>query len=134
MATGTVAFSYHDLGERIKMLVMTWTSTAGGAASDDTKQIYGKLIKAITDPGAAAPTANYDITITEKTTNVNVLSACSDDLVDRHTSNTEEVYFFVTDVATNEQPVHPVVADQLTIAVANAGNAKNGTLYLYYEV
>jgi len=111
----------------------TWTSSAAGAATATTARISGELIKAVTDPGAAAPTANYDITVKDSDA-VNVLTACSDDLVDRHTSNTEEVYFFVKDVATAEQSVHPVVDSALTLAVANAGAAKTGTLVLYFRV
>lgn len=130
-----MTFAYHDLGP-IRKLIVDWLSddTTGAVSGTTDKPIIGTLIKAVTDPGAEAPTASYDITITDAE-GVNVLAGCDDDLADRHESTTEEVYFLVKDHAGTPlaQSLHPVVADLLTIAVANAGNSKNGQLILYYR-
>lgn len=129
MAGATMTFDYHDIGA-IRKLVATWTSddATGAVSGTTTKKIVGSLIKGITDPsGSAAPTADYDITITDEQS-FNVLTGAADDLTDRHTSDTEEVYF---DQADHDR--FPVVADTLTIAVTTAGNSKEGVLTIYYR-
>ncbi len=128
MAGSSMTFAYHDLGA-IRKIIATWTSDdAAGTASGTTEKIVGTLIKGITDPsGTAAPTDDYDITITDDQS-FNVLTGCADDLANRDTANTEEVYF---DQADHDR--FPVVADALTIAVAGAGNSKEGVITLYYR-
>ena len=128
MAGSSMTFAYHDLGA-IRKIIATWTSDdAAGTASGTTEKIVGTLIKGITDPsGTAAPTDNYDIALTDEQS-FNVLTGAADDLADRDTANTEEVYF---DQADHER--FPVVADKITIAVTAAGNSKQGVLTLYYR-
>lgn len=129
-----MTFAYQTLGPMVK-IIGTWTSDGSGDATGTTVPVvYGELVKAITDPGAAAPTANYDIVITDEQS-VNVLGGTQDDLLDRHTSNTEEEYFLVLDDAGTPlaQSLHPVVADKLTVTVSNAGDTKNGVVYLYVK-
>lgn len=128
-ASSTV--TYDKLGP-IKKVLIDWTSDAAGACVIALAKISGHLIKAVTDPSATAPTANYDIVITDPE-GVNVLAGCDDDLADRHTSNTEEVYFLVKDHAGTPlaQSLHPVVCDVLTVTLANAGDSKSGQIILY---
>ena len=119
----------------IKKVLVSWTSddTTGGVEGT-TRKVVGHLVKAVTDPGSAAPTDDYDIVITDEE-GVNVLAGCDDDLADRDTANTEEVYFLVKDHAGTPlaQSLHPVVCDALTITVSNAGNSKTGQLILYIK-
>jgi len=137
---GTVTFTYdegHDgagLKGHIQKVTVDWTSDASGDADGTSRKIVGRLIKGVTDPGDS-PTDNYDIVITDEE-GVNVLGNCFDDLVDRDTTNTEEVYFQVSNLAATDPAggVHPVVCDTLTITVSNAGNAKSGQLILYVGV
>lgn len=120
----------------IRKVKASWTSDGDGDASGTTRKIVGTLVKAVTVPsGTAAPSANYDITITDDNS-VNVLAGCDDDLTDRHTSNTEEVYFLVKDHAMTPlaQSLHPKVCNELTVTVANAGDTKSGTLILYVAI
>lgn len=134
MAGSAMTFSYDELGA-IGKIIVDWTSDdATGAVSGTTKKITGTLIKGVTDPGATAPTADYDIAITDEE-GVNVLGNCVDDLADRHTSTTEEVYFLVSNLAAIDPGgnIHPVVCDKLTVSVTNAGNSKEGQLILYYR-
>lgn len=134
MAGSSMTFTYDELGG-IRKIIADWVSDdATGAVSGTTKKITGQLIKGVTDPGAAAPTDNYDIVITDEES-ANVLGNCMDDLQDRDTANTETVYFLVSNLATTDPggAVHPVVCDKLTIAVSNAGNSKTGQLILYYR-
>ena len=138
MAGSSMAFTYDDgadgAGFRagIRRVLIDWTSDdTTGAVTGTTRKIVGELIKGVTDPGSAAPTANYDITITDEE-GANVLAASADDLADRHTTSTETVYFLLSN-GTTPIGAYPVVCDALTVAVANAGNSKTGQLILYYR-
>lgn len=134
MAGSSMTFSYDETGP-IKRIVADWVSDdATGAVSGTTKKIAGRLIKGVTDPGATAPTDNYDIAITDEES-FDVLTACAGTLANRDTSNTEEVYFLVknADAAPLSMAIHPAVCDKLTIAITNAGNSKNGQLILYWQ-
>ena len=134
MAGSSMTFTYDEVGT-VRKIIAAWTSDdAAGTASGTTKKIVGTLIKGVTDPGAAAPTDNYDIVITDAE-GVNVLGNCLDDLVDRDTANTEEVYFGVSNLAAADAGGNfpPVVCDLLTISVTNAGNSKTGQIILYFR-
>lgn len=142
MAGSSMTFTYDDGTDRkgqccnVKKVIASWTSDdTTGAVSGTTGKIVGRLIKAVTDPGSAAPTDNYDIAITDEE-GVDVLAVCQSTLANRDTANTEQVYFLVLDAAGTPlaQSVHPVVCDALTISVTAAGNSKTGQLILYYEV
>lgn len=134
MAGSSMSFLYHEIGS-VRKIVADWVSddTTGGVAGT-TKKISGTLIKGVTDPGAAAPTDNYDIAITDEE-GVDVLAVCQSTLANRDTANSEQVYFLVLDAAGTPlaQSLHPVVSDKLTITISNAGNSKNGQLILYYR-
>lgn len=128
-----MSFTYQRLGPVVQVIA-DWTSDESGDASGTTAPVvHGEIVKGVTVPSStAAPTADYDITITDQNS-VDVLGGCQDDLSDRHTSNTEEEYFLVLDDAETSlaQSLHPVVSDRLTVTVANAGDTKAGTVYLY---
>lgn len=134
MAGSSMTFTYDKHGP-IKKVIAAWTSDdADGSVTGTCTKLSGHLVKAVTDPGSAAPTDNYDIAITDEE-GVNVLTACQSTLANRHTANTQEVYFLVLDAAGTPlaQSLHPVVNDALTIAVTNAGNSKTGQIILYVE-
>jgi hypothetical protein len=137
-----VTFTYDEGNDGIgqhcncKIVIAAWTSDASGNASGTIRKISGRLVKAVTVPGAAgaAPTDNYDINITDEQS-VDVLANCKLGLANRDTANTEEQYFLLlnNDGTALSMAMHPKVCNALTVAVTNAGNAKSGTLYLYYE-
>lgn len=118
----------------IRRVTIDWTSASDGSVTATTKKICGELVKAVTNPGATAPTASYDIAITDEES-FDVLTNTDDNLADRHTSTTEEVYFLVKDHAGTPlaQSVHPVVCDVLSVAVTNAGDSKVGRIVIYYK-
>lgn len=138
MAGSSMTFS-HDAGNDytgrpggVRRLIADWVSDdTTGAVSGVSPKICGELLKAVTDPGSEAPTDNYDITVTDAE-GANVLAGCFDDLADRDTSNSETVQLFLNDGSASVG-ARPVVCSPLTIAVANAGNSKNGRLVLYYR-
>ncbi len=124
---GTVSQSRELIGGGSKVvskITIDWTSDASGNA-DLAVNLFGFLLKAVTDPGAAAPTDNYDITLVQN--GVDMLSGM---LADRDTANTEIAHGLVkngTDIA----PLPPFLAGVHTFTVANAGNAKVGQVILY---
>ena len=132
MANSIMTITYSSAGGMTRV-VADWTADdTTGAVSGTTKQLVGELIKGQTDPDANAPTADYDIVLTD-TEGVNVLGLSHDDLVDRHTSNTEEVYFNLQPDTTTTVAAYPVISDPITIAVTDAGNSNQGQLVLYLK-
>lgn len=103
----------------IKKIKWSWTSTAGGAADLITTNDYcGQVLALVTDPdGSAAPTDDYDVTITDSE-GYDVLQGAG---ADRDTANTETATPAKTSVAFGK----------LTLNVTNAGSAKSGTAVLY---
>lgn len=108
-------------GKRIERISIAWTSDGAGAATGSVENLYGFLVKVVTDP-TDGPTDNYDITLIDE----NGIDAADGKLIDRDTANTEQVY----PVATNAQtPIF--LCGTHTFTVANAGNAKRGVCVLY---
>lgn len=139
MAGSSVTFTYQKFGPIKKIIADIVSDDATGAATGTTTAlISGKLLKVVTDPGATAPSANWDVVISDPEGLV-VTAKCETAvvaaLVARHASNTEETNLFLmgTDAAVAAMPAFPVVADKLTIAVANAGNAKTMQVIIYVE-
>lgn len=114
---GTVTVSETSVGN-VHKIKWTWTSTAGGAADLVTTCDYGAEVLALmTDPGTAAPTDDYDITITDSE-GYDVMQGAG---ANRDTTNTE------TAVPTAKS----IAFGPLTLNVTNAGNAKEGVAVLY---
>lgn len=118
-AAGTVTVAEEGFGS-VKKITWTWTSTAGGAADLATVGVYtGKIEALVTNPdGVAAPTDNYDLTITDAD-GTDVLSAAG---LNRDTANTEIVLSASLGIVAN---------DKLTLNVTNAGSATSGVVHLY---
>lgn len=118
-AAGTVTVA-EEAHSSVRKITWTWTSTAGGAADLITTRAYdGKIEAVVTNPdGVAAPTDDYDITITDED-GTDVLSAAG---ANRDTANTEIVLSASLGIVAN---------DKLTLNVTNAGAAKSGVVHLY---
>lgn len=121
MAGSSVTFTEITSGS-VKKIVAVWVSdSATGAASGVTSKAYdGKLELLTTIPAAAgaAPTDNYDITLTDAD-GIDVLAGAG---ANRDTANTEQV------LGTS---LGMVASSALTLAIANAGNSKGGTVVIY---
>lgn len=112
-------------GKDIHKITLAWVSDASGNASA-TVNLHGFLLKAVTVPdGSAAPTDNYDITLLQ-----NGVDMASGVLGDRST-NTNQVAYGIAKNGTDVAPLPPYLVGDHTFTVANAGNAKAGTCYLY---
>lgn len=103
----------------VKKIAWTWTSATGGTVVQATAYAYdGKIIGLTTDPGATAPTDNYDVTITDADGHDVLLGAGAD----RDTANTENVA---------EASLGAVAGSVLTLNIAAAGDVKQGVVILW---
>lgn len=128
---GSVTFTYDQDPDRIKSMVMAWTSDASGNVSGiASRHVTGKVVQVVTDPGAAAPTDNYDITLLDSR-GFDVLAGTG---ANRDTITTEgAVPVQETTVGANLYG-NPVYVDgPLTLTIANAGSAKQGTVTVLFE-
>lgn len=106
----------------VKKIKAAWTSddTTGAVSAQTTNPYSGRIMGAITVPGTGGvePSVNYDIAVNDGDSVDVALGA----LANRHNTNTEFV---------SEASMAGVAHDKLTIAITNAGNSKQGTLYLF---
>lgn len=115
----------------VRKVLVTWTSDGSGDASGATASISGVLIRAVTDP-TDSPSDSYDIVLTDDD-GANLLDGCVNSLLNRDTSNTEAVSLALSDGAA-AIGAYPAVCGPVTVTVANAGNAKSGSLVLWCQV
>lgn len=110
-------------GKAIERISIAWLSDAAGNADISITNLYGFLVKVVTDPdNAAAPSALYDVTLVDE----NGLDAMAGTVLDRSATLTEQVY----PVALNSQtPIF--LCGTHTFTVANAGITKAGVVVLY---
>lgn len=72
LAVGTVTVTKKDMsigntGAGLTKIIITWVADASAATVPDTDFILcGVLRRIVTDPGATAPSANYDITLIDE--------------------------------------------------------------------
>jgi Na+/serine symporter len=118
MAGSAVVTHVSDGG--IRKVTFSWTSDAStGNVTGVSEVIHGKIIRVVTNPGATAPTANYDVVLNDAD-GVDVMGAA---LADRHTTTSEQVI-----------PDPPVgVHGAISPVVTNAGNEKLGTIVIYVD-
>ena len=105
----------------VKRVKIAWTSddTTGEVTGTTTYGYSGKLELVTTVPsgGGTAPTALYDVTVTDADS-VDVLAGAG---ANRSATVTEQV------LGTS---LGAVAMSKLTLNVTNAGNSKQGTIYL----
>jgi hypothetical protein len=105
----------------VKKLKFAWTSAADGSASQATTFAYdGKieLLTTVPSGGGTAPSDNYDITLLDSDS-VDVLAGAG---LDRDATATEQAVSAV---------LGAVAGSKLTFTLANAGDSKQGTCYVY---
>lgn len=120
MAGSSVTFTETIIGS-VKKIKAAWVSDdADGTASGETTYGYSGKIELLTTvpSGSAAPTDAYDITLTDSDS-VDVLAGGG---ADRDTANTEQVL---------GSSLGAVASSKLTLNISNAGNSKEGTVYVY---
>ncbi len=131
---GTFTVTREDIGaEQIHREVIDWIADASGDADVTLDKISGQLIKAVTDPGTPAPTANYDIALTDEE-GIDLLAMMTNDLGNLSATVTAETYFVLSDpLAVGGIAGGPIVSNRITVTISNAGNLGAGQLILYYS-
>lgn len=125
-AVGTTTISYS--GTRPKKVSLAWTCSAGGAVSGTpTVQVRGEIVRVTFVPGTAGnqPTDQYDVTLLDSG-GVDVLLGLG---TNQSNTTVNSLCPLIGDGVTKNQRV--AVNDTLELQVANAGNAKKGTVYVY---
>lgn len=116
---GSITFTEQTSGS-VKLVILAWTSDASGNVSGTPtlKAYNGAVIACVTVPAGAgnAPTA-YTLQI-QDANGVDVLAQAG---TARSIANQE----------TLKAPLGAVADSALTLVIASAGNAKQGTVYLY---
>jgi hypothetical protein len=132
MAAGTVAITYSESRPGVRSVIWTWTSDASGDVNGaDTKALSGKALRFVTNPGATAPSDNYDIVVND----ADGVDIAAGSLGNRDTATSEQAVPIVeTVVGANTYGSREVAFDgPLSLVVTNAGNAKQGVMTMYYE-
>ena len=106
--------------QSVKQVYFAWTSDSSGDATGTTTNTFdGDLIGFATDPdGTAAPTDNYDVTLTD----ANGFDLLMGNGANRDTADIE--YVAGTSLGA-------VSGSKLTITVANAGDTKKGVAVVW---
>src|SRR5688572_22645345 len=123
-AASSLSCAKTDLGNYGRKIVCTWVAHTDGSFTATEIRLGGLVTKVVTNPGSTAPTANYDIACGDPSDTA--LDVFDSDLLNRHTTNTEQVY----PVATNA--TMPVLVDKCTLQITNnAVNGAGGTIEFY---
>jgi len=113
----------YELGNIRKISFAVTFDSGDGSFADHvvTTKFEGRLIHLVTNPGAVAPTDNYDVTLVDQNGH-DVLEGVG---VDRDTADTEKAR-----VVYAASSVHPVVdeCDVLTLKIANQAVVSATTL------
>ncbi len=124
-----MSFTYSDPSSTSKFLTVTWSwlgDGAGAVVSETTRALLGFVVAVQTNPGATAPTDNYDVAITNAD-GVDVLLAAG---ADRDTTNSEIAYPKDSGI-----PVLVPFSGALTFALTNNSVAAAlGTVTLFIAV
>ena len=124
---GTVTLEHTTLGN-IRSIKFSCVGDGADGSFPDTElpKFQGRLIGLHTNPGATAPTANYDITLIDG----DGLDRLQSVGLNRHTTSSEQVPVVYTSTSVNP----PVSVDE-TLTLTFANNAVNSAIIvgnLYY--
>jgi hypothetical protein len=122
----TLRLGQNDKKKKLEKVTIAWTAHTDGTFTTASVALSGYLIKVVTNPGSTAPTANYDITLTDP--DGSDLDAAAGTLANRHTTATECVY----PVGTSGAATPILLCGTYGVAIANNSvNAATGTIIFY---
>jgi len=124
--TGAIgSVTREDIGSGVTKVTIPWTSdaSAGSVGEIAVELPAGTLLRLRTDPGSAAPTDNYDITLLDAIGGADVLGGVG---ANRDTTNTE---IAVPVEGTYFRPW--IAGGDYYPTIAAAGNEKTGTIELF---
>lgn len=125
---GTTTVTRQCFNRDQEVITVAWLSDASGDVNGTSIPMTGIIFRVETVPSATvAPTDNYDITLTSpKSSSIDLMQSLT---TNRDTANAEAVNFCGVDALTNGSPIY--ANGEYGFKVANAGNAKAGTVYIY---
>lgn len=111
-------------------VVVSWTSDGSGAASEAIRRVVGDIRRVTFVPGSGGtqPTNSYDVTLTDEH-GIDVLAGQGANLSNTTATHVSPGVPLKDGTTTHVAPVF--IDGTLTLAVANAGNAKTGTVTIY---
>jgi len=109
-------------------ITIQWTADPSGNATVAVAGLAGVLMRVVTHPGPAAPTDNYDLTLTDEA-GVDVFNSQGQN---RDSATSEQFCPGVTvSDGTNNTVTPPAIGSDCTLNVSGAGNGGQGTVYLF---
>lgn len=117
MAGSSVTITHFTQGV-VRRVQVDWVAddATGAVPATALPKFEGRLLACITNPGATAPTANYDITLVDDEGADRLQGVCAN----RHTTSTEQV-----PVVYSGSTVPPVVDGDETLTFTLANNIVN---------
>lgn len=115
----------------VRKVTLAWTSSAGGAVSGNlTDYLSGALVRVVFIPGSGGvqPTDLYDVVLLDGS-GLDLLAGQGANLSQSSTTHVCPGVPLKDGTTTSTTQVQ--IDDQLELQVANAGNAKQGTVVLY---
>lgn len=110
------------VGSPVSVIIWSFTSDAGGDASEQTVKVSGVIKRVVTNPdNTDTPTAGWDLTLKDED-GVDVLCGNGADRDAGDSGSSEQAF---------PCPGNLAVASKLTFAVANGGNTKKGVVKVY---
>lgn len=125
---GTLTVSHSSVRYGVTKYTLAWTSTSGGAVSGNGFAVVaGELlqVKFVPGTGGSKPSDLHDITLID-TDSVDVLNGAGKKL----NCNLSSYAIPTFGVTTTHRYFHDA-AQNLDLVVANSGNVKTGTVYLW---
>lgn len=118
---GTVTIVHHGVQNNVGRIVATCTADAADGSYPATAlpAFAGRLIALQTNPGAVAPTANYDITLPDG----DAIDRLQGVGANRHTTNSEAALIVYSGTA-----IHPPVHQSETLTLTIANNVVNSAV------
>lgn len=123
----TTMTSVQPKGCKIAVYTISSTSDASGNVTATLPNIQGKLTRVVTNPGATAPTDDWDVVLND----ADGLDVFMGKGANRDTANSEQFTPFTTDGTNVSAGV--AVGGTHTLSATNAGNAKVFVIRLYVE-
>lgn len=126
---GSITTTIKECHKGHQKISIAWTSDASGDVNGTNIPLTGIIFRVVTDPGGggSAPTDNYDISLTDP--DDAAVDVMQSQLANRDTANAEAIDFCGVGALTNGSPIY--VNGEYGFKVANAGNAKSGTVHIY---
>lgn len=133
--TGTNTLTLKGTGDpNLIVADIDWLSSSGGAVAAALNDVSGEIVRVtfVPDAGGTQPTNAYDVTLTDAE-GIDVLAGKGGNLSNAAASS---VVPLILDAVGTPADTYAVghrffVAGKLTLAIANAGNAKGGRILLY---